>query len=38
MGMRNMRDRISAVGGDIDVVSAPGAGTLVRGVVPREAA
>ena len=33
-GLVGMRDRISAVGGELEVVSSPGAGTTVRGVVP----
>ncbi len=33
-GLRNMRERIDAVGGTLDVVSTPGAGTTVRGTVP----
>jgi signal transduction histidine kinase len=33
-GLTNMRDRAGAAGGTLDVTSAPGAGTLVRGVVP----
>lgn len=36
-GMHNMRDRMSAVGGTLEVVSAPGAGTTVRGRVPLQA-
>jgi signal transduction histidine kinase len=33
-GLTNMRDRAGAAGGTLEVTSAPGAGTLVRGVVP----
>ncbi len=33
-GLANMRDRAGAAGGTLDVTSAPGAGTLVHGVVP----
>ena len=33
-GLRNMADRVSTVGGSIDVESAPGRGTTVRGLVP----
>jgi signal transduction histidine kinase len=33
-GLTNMRDRAAAAGGTLEVTSAPGAGTLVRGVVP----
>lgn len=33
-GFLNMRDRLGAFGGRLDVVSSPGAGTTVRGTVP----
>jgi signal transduction histidine kinase len=33
-GLTNMRDRAGAAGGTLDVTSMPGAGTVVRGVVP----
>jgi signal transduction histidine kinase len=33
-GMVSMKDRIGAVGGELEVVSSPGAGTRVRGTVP----
>jgi signal transduction histidine kinase len=33
-GITNMRDRLAAVSGDIDVTSTPGVGTIVRGRVP----
>jgi signal transduction histidine kinase len=33
-GITNMRDRLAAIGGDLDVVSKPGVGTLVRGHAP----
>ena len=33
-GITNMRDRLAALGGDIDVASTAGAGTAVRGRVP----
>jgi signal transduction histidine kinase len=33
-GLTNMRDRVSAVGGELDVVSDPGRGALVTGSVP----
>ena len=35
MGFVSMRDRIGAVGGDVEIVSQTGRGTTVRGVVPR---
>ena len=34
IGMTSMRDRIGAVGGDLEVISSPGRGTTVRGTVP----
>lgn len=33
-GLMSMRDRVGAVGGDLQVVSAPGRGTTVRALVP----
>jgi signal transduction histidine kinase len=33
-GLINLRDRVEALGGRIEVVSAPGAGTTVRGEIP----
>jgi signal transduction histidine kinase len=33
-GFVNMRDRVGAIGGDVVVTSAPGAGTTVAGTVP----
>lgn len=33
-GMQNMRDRLEALGGALDVASVPGAGTTVSGDVP----
>ncbi len=33
-GLVGMRDRIGAVGGDLEIVSSPGQGTIVRGTVP----
>jgi signal transduction histidine kinase len=33
-GITNMRDRLAAVSGDIDIGSTPGVGTVVRGRVP----
>jgi signal transduction histidine kinase len=37
-GLQNMRDRLAAFGGDVDIRSAPGAGTTVAGriLVPAE--
>ena len=34
VGLLNMKDRIGAVGGELEIVSSPGAGTRVRGMVP----
>ncbi|CUU57367.1 GAF domain-containing protein [Parafrankia irregularis] len=34
-GFVNMQDRLGAMGGTLKVVSAPGAGTIVRGLIPR---
>jgi len=33
-GFVNMRDRLGAIGGELEVDTAPGAGTRIRGVVP----
>src|SRR5262249_11623882 len=33
-GLINLRDRLSALGGDASVTSSPGAGTTVRGHIP----
>jgi signal transduction histidine kinase len=33
-GVTNMRDRLAAIGGHVDVASRPGVGTVVRGRVP----
>ena len=33
-GLTGMRDRIGAVGGELEIVSSPGHGTTVRGTVP----
>jgi signal transduction histidine kinase len=33
-GITNMRDRLAAVGGDVEVISTPGEGMEVRGSVP----
>ena len=35
-GLRNMRDRVSALGGELEIVSGPGGGALVTGSVPLE--
>ena len=35
-GFVNMRDRMGAFGGTVDVVSTPGAGTTIRGCVPMQ--
>ena len=34
IGLTSMEDRIGAVGGELEVASAPGQGTTVRGTVP----
>jgi signal transduction histidine kinase len=36
-GLVNMRDRLAAVGGELDINSAPGAGTKVVGTIPVDA-
>jgi signal transduction histidine kinase len=36
-GLQNMHDRLSAVGGHLTIVTAPGDGTIVRGSVPLDA-
>jgi signal transduction histidine kinase len=33
-GLQNMRDRIAAVGGELEIVSRPGAGTWLRAEAP----
>lgn len=33
-GLRHLQDRVTAVGGHLDVSSSPGAGTLIRAVLP----
>jgi signal transduction histidine kinase len=33
-GLRNMRDRIEAIGGELTIESVPGRGTRVAGWVP----
>jgi signal transduction histidine kinase len=35
-GLMNMRDRMAAVGGELDISSTPGAGTTVAGTIPVE--
>jgi signal transduction histidine kinase len=37
-GLIGMRDRIGAVGGVLEIISAPGSGTTVRGTVPLDEA
>jgi signal transduction histidine kinase len=37
-GLTNMRDRLAAVGGAVEIRSAPGCGTVVSGSVPLEGA
>jgi signal transduction histidine kinase len=34
VGLVSLRDRVGAVGGELELSSAPGAGTIVRGAVP----
>ena len=34
LGLIGMRDRIGAVGGELEIISSPGRGTIVRGTVP----
>ncbi|MEV0564696.1 sensor histidine kinase [Dactylosporangium sp. NPDC050588] len=34
LGLRSMRERAELVGGTLDVMSAPGAGTVVRAILP----
>ena len=36
MGLIGMRDRIGAVGGELEIISSPGRGTIVRGTVPED--
>ena len=36
-GLTNMRDRLAAVGGELEITSAVGQGTVVTGTVPLEA-
>jgi signal transduction histidine kinase len=35
-GLRGLADRVEALGGTLDVVSATGAGTSLRAEIPRE--
>ena len=37
IGMTSMRDRIGAVGGELEVISSPGGGTTIRGAIPDRA-
>ena len=37
-GLTSMRDRIAAIGGTLEITSAPGQGARVRGIVPESAA
>ena len=34
VGVQNIRDRVSAAGGELEIVSTPGRGTLVAAVIP----
>jgi signal transduction histidine kinase len=36
-GLTNMRRRLADIGGSLEITSAPGQGTTVRFVVPRQA-
>ena len=38
LGLQSMRERAAAVGGSLDIESAPGAGTRLRAHVPLSAA
>jgi signal transduction histidine kinase len=33
-GLASMRDRIAAVGGELEIISAPGQGSRIRAIVP----
>jgi PAS domain S-box-containing protein len=33
-GLASMRDRIAAIGGELEIISAPGEGCRIRGIVP----
>jgi signal transduction histidine kinase len=35
-GLIGMRDRIGAIGGELEIVSSPGAGTTIRGTAPTD--
>lgn len=37
IGLRNMRERLEAIGGTLHLHSSPGAGTIVEAIVPAEA-
>jgi PAS domain S-box-containing protein len=37
-GLASMRDRIAAVGGELEIISAPGQGSRIRGIVPHRGA
>jgi signal transduction histidine kinase len=37
IGLTSMRDRAEAVGGEIEIMSSPDAGTRIRGIVPDDA-
>ena len=37
-GLTSMRDRIAAVGGQLETISAPGQGTRIRGIAPHRGA
>jgi len=34
IGLESIRDRVGALGGELQLVSAPGEGTHIRGTVP----
>ena len=37
-GLASMRDRIAAVGGELEIISAPGQGSRIRGIIPHRGA